>query len=70
MIVQLFASFAPLALALTQGVGTRPGQLYPDLELPVVNGSQALPGDLKGAQKLRLSSLRGQRVLLIEFASW
>ena len=51
---------AAVALATPQGIGTEPGQLFPDLELPLVGGEGTL----------RLSSLRGERVLLIEFASW
>ena len=41
-------------------VGTALGQRFPDLELPLVDGSGSL----------RLSDLRGRRMLLIEFASW
>ena len=58
-----------LALALAVGaalgdqslpVGRQVGQMFPDLELPTVDGHGTL----------RLSDLRGQRLLLIEFASW
>ena len=38
----------------------KPGQLLPDLELPRIDGSGSV----------RLSSLRGSRVILIQFASW
>ena len=41
-------------------VGRQAGQLFPDLELPTVDGSRTV----------RLSDLRGRRLLLIEFASW
>ena len=53
----------PLALALlavAPQVGTDVGERFPDLELPRVDG----------AGSLRLSDLRGRRVLLVEFASW
>ena len=40
--------------------GWQPGQLLPDLELPRIDGQGSL----------RLSSLRGRRLLLIQFASW
>jgi hypothetical protein len=58
-----------LALLLALGVAMPPqsasvgrgvGQFFPDLELPTVDGSQTV----------RLSELRGSRLLLIEFASW
>jgi hypothetical protein len=40
--------------------GFEPNQHVPDLELPTLDGSQSL----------RLSDLRGRRLLLIQFASW
>jgi len=58
-----------LALVLALGVALPPqsvpvgrdvGQLFPDLELPTVDGKSTV----------RLSELRGRRLLLIEFASW
>lgn len=36
------------------------GSFFPDVELPTIDGSETL----------RLSELEGQRLLLIEFASW
>ena len=36
------------------------GELLPDLELPTIDGTRTI----------QLSELRGQRLLLIEFASW
>ncbi len=36
------------------------GEVHPDVRLPNLNGEGSL----------RLSDLRGQKVLLIEFASW
>ena len=41
-------------------VGRDVGQVFPDLELPTVDGRGSL----------RLSQLRGTRLLLVEFASW
>jgi hypothetical protein len=41
-------------------VGRAVGQLFPELELPTIDGSRTV----------RLSELRGRRLLLIEFASW
>jgi hypothetical protein len=56
-----------LALALaaalpaqTVEIGRGVGQLFGDLELPTVDGQGSV----------RLSQLRGRRLLLIEFASW
>ena len=51
-----------VALALPQEpkVGTGVGQFFPDLELPRTDGEGTL----------RLSELRGTKLLLIEFASW
>ncbi|MAF66307.1 MAG: hypothetical protein CMJ84_11710 [Planctomycetes bacterium] len=46
--------------ATAQEVGFRIGQLVPDVTLPTIDG----------AGVVRLSDLRGKRVLLIEFASW
>ena len=55
-------SFAALALALVpcQEVGVAVGEIHPDVELPTIQRDRTL----------RLSDLRGKRVLLIEFASW
>lgn len=39
--------------------GHRPGQVYPDFELPLLDGGKA-----------RLSDFRGKKVLLFHFASW
>lgn len=36
------------------------GEFFPDVELPTIDGSETI----------RLSELEGQRLLLIEFASW
>ncbi|MFT5153519.1 MAG: hypothetical protein ACI841_003520, partial [Planctomycetota bacterium] len=44
----------------TQVFGWGTGQLLPDIELPRIDGQG----------NMRLSSLRGQRVILIQFASW
>ena len=41
-------------------VGREVGMSFPDFELPTIDG----------ARTLRLSDLRGKRILLIEFASW
>ena len=41
-------------------IGKQVGQLYPDFELPTIDGKSTL----------RLSQLRGKKLLLIEFASW
>ena len=41
-------------------VGKQVGQFYPDFELPTIDG----------ASTIRLSELRGKKLLLIEFASW
>jgi len=46
--------------ARAQAVGHGVGDFFPDVELPTIDGEQTL----------RLSSFRGQRLLLIEFASW
>ena len=62
----MIASILALALASTPALpqstpqGRRVGQVFPDIELPTIDGSKTV----------RLSELRGQRVLLIEFASW
>lgn len=55
--LSLFA--APLP-AQSSSAGRAVGQRFPDIELPTIDGSRSL----------RLSELRGSRVLLIEFASW
>lgn len=55
------ASFAaPDARAQDLQVGMRSGQVMPDIELPLIDGSRSL----------RLSELRGKKVLLVSFASW
>ena len=54
------ALLSALALAPLQDPGKAPGDLYPDLELPTIDRERTM----------RLSDLRGKRVLLIEFASW
>ena len=41
-------------------VGWEDGNFLPDLELPTIDGSATI----------KLSELRGQRLLLIQFASW
>jgi len=46
--------------ARAQRIGHEVGNFFPDVELPTLDGKQTL----------RLSSFRGQRLLLIEFASW
>ena len=51
---------ATAAPARAQEVGFRMGQLVPDIVLPTIDGEGVV----------RLSDLRGRRVLLIEFASW
>jgi hypothetical protein len=51
-----------LSVALAQDVppiGTGPGQAFPDFRLPDLDGGS-----------LRLSDLRGRKVLLLNFASW
>ena len=40
--------------------GTGVGQVFPDIELPRIDGQGSV----------RLSELRGTKLLLIEFASW
>ena len=54
------ASTAPTAAAQRGGDVFRQGQPLPDLELPTIDGTRTI----------RLSELRGERVLLIQFASW
>ncbi|MFT5051703.1 MAG: hypothetical protein ACI8QZ_003123 [Chlamydiales bacterium] len=54
------AVFLPCVSALGQNVGHGVGDFFPDVELPKLDGSGTV----------RLSSFRGQRLLLIEFASW
>ena len=49
-----------MTAAPAQELGRGPGQVHPDLELPTIERDRTI----------RLSSLRGRRVLLIEFASW
>lgn len=41
-------------------VGHAVGEFFPDVELPTIGGEETI----------RLSSYRGRRLLLIEFASW
>ena len=53
----LLGAAAPLE---AQSVGRAVGDFFPDVELPTIDGSETL----------RLSSFEGQRLLLIEFASW
>ena len=60
-----FPAIALLGAALVtsaeaQELGRSPGQVHPDLELPTIERDRTVV----------LSSLRGKRVLLIEFASW
>lgn len=43
----------------TPSIGTQVGQMYPDFYLPKLDGGFG-----------RLSDFRGQKVLLIHFASW
>lgn len=56
------ALLAPSAGAHAQNQSGRAtvGELLPDLELPTIDGTRTI----------RLSELRGQRLLLIQFASW
>jgi hypothetical protein len=56
LILALVAGAAPAS----PQVGREVGQAFPDLELPTVDGSRTV----------RLSQLRGRKLLLIEFASW
>jgi hypothetical protein len=53
---------APLAARPAQDleVGMRAGQVLPDIELPLIDGSGSA----------RLSELRGKKLLLVTFASW
>lgn len=46
--------------AQAQGIGKSPGKVFPDFELPTIDGEETV----------RLLNLRGKHVLLIEFASW
>ncbi|MCP3917552.1 MAG: hypothetical protein GY711_18565 [bacterium] len=41
-------------------VGFAKGRFLPDLELPTIDGERTV----------RLSSLRGKKLLLVQFASW
>ena len=43
-------------------VGTEVGSILPDVTLPRVDRSESAP--------FQMSSLRGKRVLLLQFASW
>ena len=57
----LIATAALLAsLPLSQQVGRNVGDFFPDVELPTITRDETI----------RLSELRGERLLLIEFASW
>jgi len=56
----LLCSVAGRGPLFAQEVGTRVGELYPDVALPTIDGERVL----------RLSELRGRKVLLIEFAAW
>lgn len=62
LVAAVFALLGPGAGALAQDRSQAPavGELLPDLELPTIDG----------AQVIRLSELRGKRLLLIQFASW
>ena len=57
---------APLVLSAVPAAGPlgeeglQPGNLLPDVELPTVERDRVV----------RLASLRGKRLLLIQFASW
>ena len=55
--VSLGATSAPCP---GQGVGLSEGDFLVDLELPTVDGERTI----------RLSSLRGKKLLLVQFASW
>lgn len=46
-------------LVLPSAADVRVGEAFPDLRLPTIDGGT-----------LSLSSLRGRKLLLIEFASW
>jgi len=59
VLAPLLALVAPPTAA-AQSVGRAVGDFFPDVELPTIDGTQTL----------RLSELEGQRLLLIEFASW
>jgi len=45
---------------LLAGERWEPGSVLPDIELPTIEGDRTM----------RLTDLRGQRVLLLQFASW
>ena len=60
MLATLLALAMAAAVPQAPQVGRQIGQVFPDLELPSVDGRRTV----------RLSELRGQRLLLIEFASW
>lgn len=54
------AAFAlPAAAQDAPALGTRNGEMHPDILLPLVGGGHA-----------RLSDFRGKKVLLFNFASW
>jgi len=59
-LLALLTMFCLAQSARAQAVGHGVGDFFPDVELPTIDGEQTL----------RLSSFRGQRLLLIEFASW
>jgi len=62
LVTAALALFASTAGARVQdrSEGTKVGDFLPDLELPTIDGTRTI----------RLSELRGQRLLLIQFASW
>ncbi len=61
LLTQIMLGVLPLAtLAAQKEVGWEVGNFVPELELPTIDGQQTV----------RLSEFRGERVLLIQFASW
>lgn len=58
--VALAASLQAQGIDRVRTIGTEEGQFYPDVELPTIDGKRTL----------RLSELRGKRLLLLDFASW
>jgi len=60
LVVSLYFSLCLPPLAGQTLVGKGVGELYPDLKLP----------SLRDGKPLSLSSFRGKKVLLVEFASW
>jgi len=65
---ELMLSLIALALSATSmaagqdeaAVGFAKGHFLPDLELPTIDGERTV----------RLSALRGKKLLLVQFASW